>query len=133
MVDQNASHQMRSDREELRAILPARVLLIGEPEISLMHKRRGLQSVIGTFLSQPLPRKASQFLVDERNQALGGVGLASVPLAENLGDFSGRRFAHNIVSANHRTGKRAGVHGKNKVTPAQFGDRFSRYQVSQHH
>jgi hypothetical protein len=43
-----------------------------------MDQGRGLQRLAGLFLSESLGREFAEFLVDERQELLGGVGIASL-------------------------------------------------------
>ena len=64
MAYQNASHHLRRDPEKLRAISPAYLILIDEPEINLIHQGGGLQCVIGTFPAEETNRLPVQFFVN---------------------------------------------------------------------
>ena len=45
VIDEHAPHHLRGDGEELRAALPARVVLAVEPQPRLVHERGGLEGV----------------------------------------------------------------------------------------
>jgi len=64
-VDENATHHHRGDPEELRPVLPGRVVLIDQPNVRLVHERRRLQRVAGALAPQICRRPATQLLINE--------------------------------------------------------------------
>ena len=54
MVDENPSHEIRRNGEEVRAILPADGLSAGQAQKRLMNERCRLQSVIGILAPHAL-------------------------------------------------------------------------------
>lgn len=49
---------------------------VHQPQVSLMDERRGLESLAGLFLGQSVDRQLAQFVVDQRQELLGGVRIA---------------------------------------------------------
>ena len=52
MIDEYAAHQLSSNAEKLRAVLPLGVPLIDQLQIGFINQRRRLQSVARPFASQ---------------------------------------------------------------------------------
>ena len=69
-VHQNAPHEARGHRKEMRAILPLDLLDFDQPEIRLIDQRGSLERVAGTFVAHMAPRQAAQLLMDEGQQAV---------------------------------------------------------------
>jgi hypothetical protein len=46
VIDENPAHQARGDGKKVNSVLPVHRVPPDQPEISLMYKRRALQSVI---------------------------------------------------------------------------------------
>src|SRR5437667_6921300 len=66
MVHKDAAHQLRGDAVELRTVLPLRVLLIDQLEVSLVDQRRRLQRVALTLSPQIVTRQPAQLAVNQR-------------------------------------------------------------------
>src|SRR6185312_8984566 len=74
---------------KMRAILPPTVCPINEPHPRFMDQRRALQRMARGFLRHPRRGEFSQFLVDERQQFLGGLALAVANCRQNPRDVIG--------------------------------------------
>ena len=68
VIDENPSHHLCGDAEELSPVLPVYRLRIDESEISLMHERCCLQRVPASLAIQILLGESTQFVVDDRHQ-----------------------------------------------------------------
>jgi hypothetical protein len=69
MVDENLSHELSGNGEEVSATLP--LLWRTHPnqaKVRFMHERGALQRVIWSSVAQLKARQAAQFLVDARKQ-----------------------------------------------------------------
>ena len=87
VVDQNAAHGFGRGREEMAAVAPhRRVVLIHQPQISLVHERRRLQRVPGRLASQLVRRLPSQLLVDQRQELLRRLRIAVLDATKDLGN-----------------------------------------------
>ena len=91
VVHQDSSHQLSGHTEELRAILPARVVLINQFEIGLVDECRGLERVIGPLVTQVAGGDAAQFPIHDRDQIRERTPVATAPSEEQLRHVSGRR------------------------------------------
>ena len=82
MVDQDATHHFRRQREEVRAILPIGVTLVDESQVRFVDQSRRLQEV-----PRPLPPKAgrrptAEFLMNHTNQFVPRSEIAPTPRVE---------------------------------------------------
>ena len=76
MVDEHASHGVGGDGEELCPVAPLGACLVHQPQVGLVDERGGGECV-ALRLEPELPvRHAGQVAVDQRNQALQGIGIA---------------------------------------------------------
>jgi hypothetical protein len=53
IVDEQASHRPRGEREELSAVAPLALPFLRQLQVRLVHERRRRQRVIGAFTGQP--------------------------------------------------------------------------------
>ena len=68
VLEQQAPHRDRRDREEVAAALPLDVALVDESFERLVNQRGGLEGVVGALPAQVAAREAPQLVVDERDQ-----------------------------------------------------------------
>ena len=76
MVDQDATHHLCGDAEEVCAILPGRPLLTEQPQIRFMDKCRGLQGVVGALSSKIRASPPPKLTIDEWHQLITGFEVA---------------------------------------------------------
>ena len=86
VVDEHAPHHLRGDGEELCAALPARVVLVVEPQPRLVHERCRLEGVPLALAPEREPRLPAKLRVDEPDERLAGLRVAHAPCAQELGD-----------------------------------------------
>src|SRR3979409_1468482 len=86
MVQQHAPHHLRGDGEELRATLPARILLIGETQPRLVHERGRLEGVSLALAPQHELRLTPKLRVNEPDERVARLSVARAPRAQELGD-----------------------------------------------
>ena len=84
VVDEDASHQLRGDAVEVRAVLPADVLLVYQPEVGFVNQRGGLQCVAGALPADVLAGQPAQLPVDQRHQRVERRPVAVAPGHEQL-------------------------------------------------
>ena len=82
VIDQNAPHNLRRDREEVRTIGPLHVLLIHETNVSFIDERGGLKGVALSFPAHVAARESVQFVVDQRIQLVERGLVAVAPFGE---------------------------------------------------
>ena len=70
--DQDAPHDARCHGQEVSPILPLHALDFDEPEVGLVHERRGLNSLAGALVPHGALRDALQLFVNERNKLVQG-------------------------------------------------------------
>ena len=87
MIDEYASHQLRGDAEEVRAILPLHVSLVHQPNVSLVNQRRRLQRVTRLFASQVARSLSTEFVVDDRHQLVERLFVAALVADKQLRDI----------------------------------------------
>jgi hypothetical protein len=75
--DEDAAHGLGGGGEEVPAAVPRRRLVhVHQAKVRLMHQRRGLERLPRLLLGEPLPRQPAQLVVDQRQQLIGGLGVA---------------------------------------------------------
>jgi hypothetical protein len=90
VVDQNAPHETRGQRQEVRAILPAYATKIDQSNEGFVDERGCLQRVIVTLATHLETGEAPQFLVDDRNQLIERGPIAPPPGEQQLGHMRTR-------------------------------------------
>ena len=53
-----------------------------------MNQRRGLECVPGRFVGHPMRRQFAQFFIDQREQLVGGIGIALLDGAQDSSDVA---------------------------------------------
>ena len=89
VVDKDVAHDAGGHCEEMCAVLPCDVLCVHPPQIRLVHKRGGLQTVPNALVTHVLPRDTMEFVVDERSQLLERLFVALPPFQQQSGNFRG--------------------------------------------
>ncbi len=78
--------------EEVAAAVPGLGLRdVDQPQVRLMHQRRGVESLPWFLVGQFLGRQAAQLGVDQRRQLLGGVAVAVFEGRQDRRDLAPRR------------------------------------------
>jgi hypothetical protein len=86
VVDKNPPHHLSGDAKKVRAILPVAIALFDEAQVRLVHERGGLQSVTIPLTVKLTRSDATQFAVNQRQQAIERISIASAPMVEQCGD-----------------------------------------------
>ena len=87
MVNHDAPHQLRGDRDKVGPALPDRLRVIDQPQIRFVDKRGGLQSVAGALPAHVMVGQPVQFGLHQREQLLKRSLVSAAPVAEQLGDL----------------------------------------------
>ena len=90
VIHENLAHQPGSHANEVRAVLRLERALVGEAQVSLMDKGRGLKSVARALPFQIAVSDGAEFFVDERDQRLKGLLIASPPFHKKFAKRLGR-------------------------------------------
>ena len=100
VLDEDFTHDVRGDANELRTILPRRVALRNQSQIDLMDQRGGLESVTGTFMREIVVRQATELRVDQRETVpQSSRNPLSRSSARRLGPASWRDIAVGVASS----------------------------------
>ena len=76
MVDENATHCLRGDTEEVRPSAPVDVALIHQPEKCLVNERGCAKRVFTAFAPELRRGQDLQLVIDDRKQLVHGVWFA---------------------------------------------------------
>jgi len=116
--DEDAPHRLGGGGEEMAPAIEFRVGIAHEPKPGLVDERRGLQRVARRFPRHFGRRQLAQFLIDQRQQFIRGLGVASLDRRENAGNvadafsdtnsFEMKRGISSLVEAANATELRTG-------------------------
>jgi hypothetical protein len=88
-LDEDAAHGFGRRGEEVAAAVPVTGLVpVHQPYIGLVDQGRGLEGLAGPFLSEPLGRKLAEFVINQRQELVGGARIALLDGREDVGDFA---------------------------------------------
>jgi hypothetical protein len=96
VVDEDLTHDVGSEADEVGAAVPVDVFA-GEAEVGFVDEGGGLESVVGALAAHVGLGEAVELGVDEREEALGGGGVAVVHSLEELSYFSGAGIGHGPI------------------------------------
>jgi hypothetical protein len=88
-IDEHPPHEPRRHGQEVRPVLPVHLPDVHQPQIGLVHERRGLQALRGSLVAQTPARNLAQLVVHERHQPRQRVIVALAPGEEKRGDVGG--------------------------------------------
>jgi hypothetical protein len=92
ILDQNAPHSFRGSGEEMAAAVPVLGLLdIHQPEVGFVDQGRGLERLPGLLLGEFLRRELAQLLIDQGQELLRGVRIATLNGGQDLRNLAHRR------------------------------------------
>ena len=86
VVDKDPAHDPGRDTEEMRSILPFDIALFDQPQVRLVNERGWLERVARAFVSKLTGGNPAQLGIDERQQAVEGVSIATTPVVEQFRD-----------------------------------------------
>ena len=95
-IDQDAAHRLSSGGEKVPPAVPAllmapsRIATRQKARIRLMDQCCRLERLPGLLLSELLSGQPAQLVIDQRQELLGGTGLALPNGGQDAGDFSHR-------------------------------------------
>ena len=91
MVNENATHGLRGNAEELRAIAPLDTTLIDETQIRFVHECGGLKRVFAGLSAHGARGLPVQLRINRRQELFAGGCVATAPREEEPGDVGGWR------------------------------------------
>ena len=94
VLDQNTAHRLGRAREEVHPVLSLIVRSTRETQIRFVDQRGRLQRLAGRLMRHFRRRQLAQLFIDEREQFLGGLGVALLNAVEDCG--ARRSRAHSI-------------------------------------
>ena len=103
VIDEDAPHQPRGHREELRAISPPHAAHAREPQKRFVDERRRLQRMVAPFATHLPPRHAAQVAVHDRHERVERERVAVPPRAQQGRDLRRHAFRHRPGRFQFRT------------------------------
>jgi hypothetical protein len=85
---EDAAHRLGSGPEEVSPATEVRIRTAHQPQPGLMHERGGLQRLVGRLIRHACHRQLAQFLIDQRKQFIGGLGITVLNGLKNLSKFA---------------------------------------------
>lgn len=82
MLDQNASHQLCCDREEMRPVLPVNLACAEKTEESLVGKGGGLERMSRSLAAKLIASQATKLRINDGNQLVERLVVAFLPSYE---------------------------------------------------
>ena len=79
VVDQDLPHHPRGDPKEMAAVLPDPPSVFDQPQVCLIHERRGLKGVIVPLAPHVRARDTTQFSLNGGQKALLVLGISPLP------------------------------------------------------
>ena len=89
LVDQQASHDPRRHRQEVRPVAKWRVPHVHQLQIRVMNQPGRIQRSVGVLVAQPMVGQTSKLGVHQWDNAIEGLLVAFTPSAKQPGDVRG--------------------------------------------
>ena len=90
VVHEDEAHQLRGDRQEVRAVLPLHPALVSQAQVGLVDQGRRLDGVVRALAGQAAACQPFQLGMHERNDGVERLPIAAAPGAQKVGDRSAR-------------------------------------------
>ena len=104
-LDKDPAHRFGRRGEEVSAVLPALVIRgADEPQVGLVHQRRGLERLAGLLPRQALSGQLPQLVVDQRQELLGRPGLTLFDGGEDARHVRHRQSPDSLPGGDPDTG-----------------------------
>ena len=88
-LDENPPHGLRRRAEEMRAIFKPRLFLgFKQSQPRFMNEGRGLQRMAGRFPGHFVRGETAQFVIDKRQQLVGGCQISLFNCVQDAGNFT---------------------------------------------
>ena len=86
-IDEDTAHGLGCRGEEVAATVPLLApVRVDQPQVRLVDQGRGLERLAGLLLRQPLGGQLAELVVDQRQELLGGLGVAVLDGREDARD-----------------------------------------------
>ena len=107
-LDEDAAHGLGGSAEEMPATVPMLLLGPDQTQIRFVHERGRLQGMPGGFLGHFGRRELAEFIIDQREQFCGSLGIAMIDGFQDARDFAHARMDSSTRAAKEAR-KQAGV------------------------
>jgi len=87
-VNEDVAHGLCGRRKEMSAPGELWIVVAHQPQPGLMHEGCGLQRVAGGFIRHFGGRQPPQLFIDQRQQFIGGFGVAALNSLDYPGDIA---------------------------------------------
>src|SRR5262249_48644732 len=87
MVNHDPPHQLRGWCDEVRPVLPRRLRVFNQSQVSFVEDRGGLQGVAGALPAHVMVSQPVQFGLHQRKQLLERPLVSSAPVTEQLSNL----------------------------------------------
>src|SRR6185436_11511506 len=91
VVHEDATHGLRGEPHEVRAVLPGDLALVEQPDVGLVRERRRLERVARAFAPKVAAGETAHLVVHEREERVQRALVALTPAKERSGDIGGGR------------------------------------------
>ena len=91
VIDQDETHDLSGDGEEVIAALPVDAVLAYQPHKGFVDQGRRLERVARSFARHVTAGEPLQVIVDKREERIKGLAVAVAPGGEQRSDFGSRR------------------------------------------
>ena len=90
VIDKDAAHHLRRQREEVGPVLPAGPLLVHQAQVGLVHEGRGLEGVSSALSAHPLRGALIQLPIQRCEQRIASGVVPAAPGPQQSGDIASR-------------------------------------------
>lgn len=101
MIHQDAPHRLGSGTVKVRSVVPARLILPGQPHEGLVNECRRLKRVTASLLPHGCLGQIVKFVVDQRRKSFPGLAMTATGLGQKLRDMV-RPGIHRVDPNNQR-------------------------------
>jgi len=124
VVNEDLTHDVGGKADKVGAAVPVDVFA-SEAEIGFVDERGGLESVVGALATHIGLGESVEFGINEREEALGGGGVAVVHSFEELSYFSWLGIGHAAIVERVGGPRGTGFHRRGRITEGSWcGKKF---------
>ena len=88
LLNEDAAHGLGGGTEEMSPAREVWIRFAHQPQPGFMDERGGLQRLVGRFIGHFRRRELAQLLIDQRQQSIGGLGIAVLNGLQNAGNVA---------------------------------------------